>query len=47
LTTNEVVNLLKSVVLRAQRSRALNDFIEAKVVVVVVEVIEEAVAKLF
>jgi hypothetical protein len=51
LTAQEVVDPLRSFLLRVQSSRALNDFIEAKdlalVEVVVVEAILEAVADLF
>jgi hypothetical protein len=49
LTTQYVVDFLISVLLRVQRSRALNNFIEAKdvalVEVVVVEAIVEDVAE--
>jgi hypothetical protein len=49
-TTLEIVNFLRSVLLRVQRSRVLNEFIEAKdlglVVVVAVEAVVEAVADL-
>jgi hypothetical protein len=51
LTTHEVVDFLRSVIWRVHRSRALNDFIEARnpalVEVVVIVAIVEAVADLF
>jgi aspartokinase len=50
-TTHEVVDPLRSVLLRVSRSRALNDFIKAEtlglVEVVVVVAIVEAVTDLF
>jgi hypothetical protein len=51
LTTQKVVDLLRNILLRGQRSRAQYDFIETKdmglVEVVVVEAIVEAVVDFF
>jgi hypothetical protein len=52
MTTKKLIEVLRSVLLKVQRSKSLNDFIKAKdvallEVVVVVVAIMEAVAKLF